>query len=50
MNTYLYEFLSYFFPDLLLPAWMQVFVGIICLTFFFKIIMVVLGVITNGRV
>lgn len=50
MNTYLNEFLSFFLPDLLLPAWMQAFVGIICLTFFFKLIFVAIGVVTNGRI
>lgn len=49
MNTYLNEFLSYFFPDLVLPAWMQAFVGIVCLTFFFKLIFAVVGD-KNGRI
>lgn len=48
MNTYLDAFLSYFFPDLVLPGWCQVFVGIICLTFFFKVILSVAGLFGNG--
>lgn len=48
MNTYLNEFLAYFMPGIELPAWMQVFVGLICLTFFFKFILAILGLF-NGR-
>ena len=51
MNTYLNEFLSYFFPDLVnAPAWLQFFVGIVVFSFFFKIIFAVIGVVTNGRI
>ena len=48
MNGYLSEFLSYFLPDLVLPAWMQAFIGIICLVLFFKVILAVVGIF-NGR-
>lgn len=49
MNSFLNDFLSYFMPDLLLPAWLQVLVGIICLTLFFKVIIAVIGVFIHGR-
>lgn len=49
MNTYLNTFLSYFFPDLVIPAWLQCFVGIILLIFFFKVILAVAGLFGNGR-
>lgn len=49
MNGFLSDFLSYFFPDLVLPAWMQVIVGIVCLTYFFKFLLAVCGVFGNGR-
>lgn len=48
MSSYLSEFLAYFMPDLSLPAWLQVFVGLICLTFFFKLILAVIGLF-HGR-
>lgn len=48
MNSYLSEFLAYFMPDVTLPAWLQVFIGIICLTFFFKFILAVVGLF-SGR-
>lgn len=49
MNGFLTDFLSYFMPDLTLPAWLQVVVGIICLTYFFKFILAVMGIFNNGR-
>lgn len=49
MNTYLDAFISYFMPDLVLPAWLQCFVAILVLTFFFKVILAVAGLFGNGR-
>lgn len=49
MNSFLSDFLSYFLPDITLPAWMQALVGIICLTFFFKLILAVAGLFGHGR-
>ena len=49
MNSYLSEFLAYFMPDLVLPAWMQAFIGLICLFLFFKVILAVAGIF-NGRI
>lgn len=43
MNSYLSEFLSYFFPDLILPGWMQAFMGFMCLILFFKVLMAAIG-------
>lgn len=48
MSSFLSDFLYYFFPDLALPAWLQVLVGIVCLTLFFKLILGVLGLFSNG--
>ena len=49
MNGFLRDFLAYFMPDLLLPAWMEVLVGIVCLTYFFKFLLAVMGIFSNGR-
>ena len=49
MNSYLDAFLSYFFPDLALPAWLECFVGILILVFFFKVILAIAGMFGNGR-
>ena len=49
MNGLLSDFLSYFLPDLVLPAWMQALVGIICLTYFFKFLLAVAGLFDRGR-
>lgn len=49
MNSYLSEFLSYFMPDLELPAWLQAYFGLICLFLFFKVILALLGG-KNGRI
>lgn len=49
MNSFLSDFLSYFLPDIVLPAWMQALVSIICLTFFFKLILAVAGLFGHGR-
>lgn len=43
MNSYLSEFLAYFMPDLTLPEWMQVYIGLICLFLFAKVILAVCG-------
>lgn len=48
MSGFLNDFLAYFMPDLVLPAWCQVLVGIICLTFFFKVLLAVIGVFGHG--
>ena len=48
MNTFLNEFLAYFMPNIELPAWLQVFVGLVCLSFFFKLILGVIGLF-HGR-
>lgn len=48
MNGFLLDFLSYFMPDIVLPAWMQALVGLVCLTFFFKFLLAIMGVF-NGR-
>ena len=44
MSSYLDAFWSYFMPDLVLPEWLQVFVGIVLLTLFSKVIIAVCGV------
>lgn len=49
MNTFLNDFLSYFLPDLVLPAWMQALVAIVCLTYFFKFLLAIMGMFGNGR-
>ena len=43
MNSFLIEFLSYFFPNIAnAPDWLEVFVGVILLTFFVKLIIVLI--------
>lgn len=42
MNTYLNDFLSWFFPTASLPDWLQVFVGVVLLTLFVKLIIVMI--------
>lgn len=49
MTSFLSDFLSYFMPDLVLPAWAELFTGIICLTLFFKVLISAIGVFGNGR-
>lgn len=40
MNTYLVDFLNYFFPDIgAAPEWLQVFVGTVLLVLFLKLIL-----------
>lgn len=43
MNSFLYDFLSYFFPNISsVPEWLQMFIGVILLTYFLKMIMFVI--------
>lgn len=42
MNSFISDFLSYFFPTSSLPDWMQVFVGLMLLCMILKVIMFVL--------
>lgn len=40
MNSFLVDFLLYFFPEISsFPGWLQVFIGVILLTLFVKFIM-----------
>lgn len=45
MSSYLEVFLSYFMPDVVLPDWLKVFIGIVLLTYFTKLIIAVCGVV-----
>ena len=47
--SFLSDFLYYFMPDIVLPAWMEAFLGIILLTFFFKFLLAIMGIFNNGR-
>ena len=42
MNTYLSDFLDWFFPTADLPDWLQVFVGVVLLVLFVKLIIVMI--------
>lgn len=43
MNSFLADFLSYFFSNITgAPEWLQIFIGVILLIFFVKLIMFVI--------